>query len=55
MGRGRIGKKLYTNVRLPLAEEIISMAQAEGRDVSEMIAVLLDEAVESRNKSGKMK
>jgi hypothetical protein len=48
VGRNRIGKKLYTNVRKPLAEQIEQLAANEGRTVSEMIAVLLEEAVKNR-------
>lgn len=49
VGRKRIGEKLYTNVRKPLAEQIKQLADKEGRTVSEMIAVLLEESVKNRS------
>jgi hypothetical protein len=41
----KIGKKLYTNVPQPIAEQVTKMADSEGRTISQMIAILIEEAL----------
>lgn len=52
MAQGKKGIRFQPTLRKPLAEEVIRLAELEGRTDSEMVAQLVDEAVKDRASKG---